>query len=637
VAVGRGADERAGSSDDLISQVVDYAIAGLDPEGTIQSWNRGAEQLTGYAAEDALGRSFSMFYTDTDRRAGTPLALLTAARDQGRVEHSGWRVRKDRTQFWSDVVLTAIRDQDGHLTGYVSIARDLTAQREREQALQASEERHRLLVAQVVDYAIIALDPQGTIQSWNLGAERVKGYTAEEAIGRSFSMFYTHEDRRAGLPMQLLDAARERGRVDHTGWRVRKDGTRFWGDVVITALHDDSGHLTGYAKVTRDLTEQHQLAEELRASEERLRLLVGQVIDYAIIALDPQGTIETWNLGAERVKGYTAEEAIGRSFSMFYTAEDRRAGLPMQLLDTARERGRVEHTGWRLRKDGSRFWGDVVITAMHDDSGALTGFAKVTRDRTDLKALEDAQDAFYAAFNHDFRTPITALKGFVDAIRNSDDPLRGELLNRVEANADRLLTMVEGLVQFARQRAGDPTMLLADIDIAQVARSAVRDLAPDLRPSRVVIAQHDVALARANGVAMHRVVTNLVVNALRYSPPDTEVRVTFSRPRPGRVRLTVDDQGRGIHSDDLDAIFNEFVRGRLAEDDGGTGLGLASVRELVEQQGGTVAISSEVGVGTTVDVDLPSPRALKPAAPSQRSSWSTSVSVTVSPTGQSAG
>ena len=195
------------------------------------------------------------------------------------------------------------------------------------------------LVGQVADYAIIGLDPEGIIQTWNLGAERVKGYTAEEAIGRSFAMFYTEEDRRAGLPLTLLHRGPRDGRVEHTGWRVRKDGTRFWGDVVITALHDEDGNLTGFAKVTRDLTEQHELEDALRASEERLRLLVGQVADYAIIALDPQGIIETWNLGAERVKGYTAEEAIGRSFAMFYTEEDRRAGLPLQLLADAREHG----------------------------------------------------------------------------------------------------------------------------------------------------------------------------------------------------------------------------------------------------------------------------------------------------------
>ena len=485
------------------------------------------------------------------------------------------------------------------------------------------------LVRQVADYAIIALDPQGTIQSWNLGAERVKGYTAEEAIGRSFSMFYTEEDRRAGLPLKLLNRARTEGRVEHTGWRVRKDGTRFWGDVVITALHDDNGSLTGYAKVTRDLTEQHALETALRASEERLRLLVGQVVDYAIVALDPQGTIETWNLGAERVKGYTAEEAIGRSFAMFYTEEDRRAGLPMKLLAEARAKGRVEHTGWRLRKDGSRFWGDVVITTMHDPDGRVTGYAKVTRDRTDLKALEDAQDAFYAAFNHDFRTPITALRGFVDALRDAEETSRVNLLDRVEANVERLLSMVEGLVEFASQRAGHATLVLADIDVAQVSRSAVQDLAPDLEPHRVRIKEHDVALARANGVAMHRVVTNLVINALKYSDPGAPVQVSFTRPRPGRVELSVIDQGRGIDPSDLDTIFNEFARGRLAKDDGGTGLGLASVRELVEQQDGTVAIESEVGVGTTVRVDLPSPPSLKPAAPTQRSTRSSTVSLSV--------
>jgi PAS domain S-box-containing protein len=648
VPVGSGAagHQPPPSVDDLVAQVADYAIIRLDPQGTIESWNLGAERVKQYTADEAIGHSFAMFYTDEDRRAGLPIALLTRAREEGRVEHTGWRIRKDGTQFWGDVVITALHDDSGALVGYGKVTRDLTEKHDLEVALRASEERLRLLVGQVSDYAIIALDPQGTIQTWNLGAERVKQYSADEAIGRSFSMFYTEDDRRSGLPLSLLASARENGRVEHTGWRVRKDGTHFWGDVVITALHDEAGHLTGYAKVTRDLTEPHELEVALRSSEERFRLLVGQVSDYAIIALDPQGTVETWNLGAQRVKQYTADEAIGRSFAIFYSDEDRRSGLPMKLLAEARANGRVEHTGWRVRKDGSRFWGDVVITSMHDDDGRLTGYAKVTRDRTDIKALEDAQDAFYAAFNHDFRTPITALKGFVEAIRDADDASRGNLIDRVEANADRLMVMVEDLVRFASRRAAQASMMLADIDIAQVARSAVRDLAPSLEPSRVRIAADTVALARANGVAMQRVVTNLVVNALKYSPAGSPIEIRFSRSRPGRVEMTVVDHGRGIHPDDLDSISDEFARGRLAEDDGGTGLGLASVKELVEQQDGTVSIESELGVGTTITVDLPSPRALKPAAPSQRQTWSTSVSVpepvaeelsAPSPTGHSPG
>ncbi len=474
----------------------------------------------------------------------------------------------------------------------------------------------------MIHYAIIRLDTDGTIQTWNLGAERVKGYTAEEAIGRSFEMFYPEGDRRDGLPQRLLAEAAETGRVEHEGWRLRKDGSRFWGDVIITALHDDEGNIIGYTKVTRDLTERHELEVTLRASEERLRLLVGQVVDYAIIGLDPQGVIESWNLGAERLKGYTAEEAIGRSFAMFYPDDARRAGLPMQLLGVARRIGRVEHTGWRVRKDGSRFWGDVVITALHDDAGNLTGYAKVTRDRTETKSLEDAQDAFYAAFTHDFRTPITALKGFVDAIRDAADRDEREyLIERVEASADRLLGMVEGLVQFATHRAERATLLLADIDIAQVVRGAVQDLPDHIGPVRVRVPD-DVAIARANGVAMHRVVTNLLVNALKYSPEDTPVEVSFTRPSPGFTRISISDQGRGIDPRDIDKIFDEFVRGRLAEDDGGTGLGLASVRELVDQLEGTISIESEVGGGTTVSVDLPSTRALRPAAPTQRTTSS---------------
>ncbi len=476
------------------------------------------------------------------------------------------------------------------------------------------------LVGQVADYAIIGLDPRGTITSWNLGAERVKGYRAEEAIGRSFRIFYTPDDRRIGLPLTLLARARTLGSVESTGWRVRKDGSLFWADVIITALHDKEGVLTGYTKVTRDVTEQHELEMELRASEERFRLLVDQVVDYAIIALDPEGTIETWNLGAARVKGYRAEEAIGRSFAIFYTEEDREAGLPLRLLAEARENGRVKHSGWRVRKDGSRFWGDVVITAVHDDLGRLTGFAKITRDRSDLKALEEAQDAFYAAFYHDFRSPITALKGFIEVARDADDDTRAHFIDRAENSADRLLGMVEDLVHFARQRGARSDLDLSDVDVAQVARAAVRALPTELDPSRVAFTGGDGTFARANDQAMHRVVMNLVSNALKYSPSSSPVLVQLARPRPGWLQLKVSDRGRGIDPDDLHTIFDEFARGRLAQEDGGTGVGLASVRELVEQQHGVVAIANRDGGGVTVSVELPAPPVSRPTFGVQRSS-----------------
>ncbi len=394
--------------------------------------------------------------------------------------------------------------------------------------------------------------------------------------------------------------------MEHLGWRVRKDGTRFWGDVVITARFDPDGNHVGYTKVTRDLTEQHDLETRLRASEERFRLLVSQVQDYAIIALDPQGVIETWNLGAERVKGYTADEAIGRSFSIFYTPEDQRAGLPLNLLAEARRSGRVEHTGWRVRKDGTKFWGDVIITAIHGDTGELTGYAKVTRDRTDLKALEDAQDAFYTAFTHDFRTPIAALMSYVDAIRDASEEDRPHFIERVETNALRLSDMVEALVAFAKQRATHSSLLMTDLDVARVARDAVHDITPVLDPTRVHVTGDDVVLAKANEVALHRVITNLVVNALKYSPPESPVEICFTG-EGRRVQVKIVDHGRGIDPDDVGVIFEEFERGRLAQDDGGTGLGLASVRELVSQMRGTVDIDSIVGEGTTVTVDLPPP------------------------------
>src|SRR6188768_3392322 len=215
----------------------------------------------------------------------------------------------------------------------------LSGSRERKFAIHSKlpEERFQQLIAEVSDYAIIFLDITGIISSWNRGAEKIKGYAADDIVGRSFTTFYTQEDREAGLPARLLKSAADRGSVIHEGWRVRKDGSRFWGSVVITALHDDSGAIIGYSKVTRDLTERKTAEDklndyanelklkniELKRSEERYHRMISEVQDYAIILLDEHGIIQNWNAGAEKIKGYRAEEIVGSPFETFYTHEDR--------------------------------------------------------------------------------------------------------------------------------------------------------------------------------------------------------------------------------------------------------------------------------------------------------------------------
>jgi PAS domain S-box-containing protein len=257
-------------------------------------------------------------------------------------------------------------------------------------------ELHRLLVTSVQDYAIFALDPDGYILSWNAGAERFKGYSADEIVGKHFSIFYPPEKIAEDFPSYELREAARAGRFEDEGWRVRKDGSRFWANVVITALRDPDGRLLGYAKVTRDLTQRRAAEEALRLSEERFRLLVQSVKDYAIFMLDPSGHVATWNEGAARIKGYAADEIIGKHFSIFYPAEKQAEHFPEYELEVAAREGRFEDEGWRVRKDGSHFWANVVLTALRDPEGRLVGFGKVTRDLTERRAgeqraIEDAR------------------------------------------------------------------------------------------------------------------------------------------------------------------------------------------------------------------------------------------------------
>jgi PAS domain S-box-containing protein len=250
-----------------------------------------------------------------------------------------------------------------------------------ERKLSDSERNFRLLVNGITECAIYMLDPKGIITNWNKGAERIKGFKAREVIGRHFSLFYTDEDRARGLPQMALARARKEKHFVTEGWRVRKDGSRFFASVVLDPIYEGR-KLIGFAKVTRDVTERQEAIRRVEKSEEELRTLVRSVTDYALFRLDPTGIVLNWNLGGERIKGYTADEIVGQHFSRFYTPEDRANGNPERALQIARETGHYEEEGWRVRKDGSFFWASVVIDPITSETGELLGFAKITRDIT---------------------------------------------------------------------------------------------------------------------------------------------------------------------------------------------------------------------------------------------------------------
>ncbi len=334
-------------------------------------------------------------------------------------------------------------------------------------------------------------------------------------------------------------------------------------------------------------------------------ILVSQVAEYAIVRLDVEGRVASWNVGAERVQGYPAAEALGQHLSLFFPDADVRAGVPQRLLDEATRTGRAQHEGWGVRKDGSRFWGETSLATLRDERGALIGYAQVTRDMTESRRLELARESFFALLSHDLRTPLNSIQGFVEMLPLVDDPQRADFIDRVQSNVGRLTMLIDNLLDHARLRAGAVPLSPEPVDAGAVARACVGDLTPLLGDHEIAIEDTRLTVF-ADQQALARVFTNLLVNAARYSPDGRPIEVRFEEDeRSGRI--VVADHGRGIAADDLATIFDEFERGSLAQADGGSGLGLSSVRQLVALQGGSVSINSEPGVGTTVTVELPLP------------------------------
>jgi PAS domain S-box-containing protein len=502
----------------------------------------------------------------------------------------------------------------------------------------------RLLVESVTDYAIFMLDTEGHITTWNLGAERIKGYRASEIIGEHFSKFYPPEDVAAGKCDRLLVEAAARGRVEDEGWRVRKDGTRFWASVVITALRQKDGKLRGFAKITRDLTTRREADEEVHRLEERFRLLVESVVDCAIYMLDPEGIVTTWNVGAERIKGYKASEIIGHSFARFFPPEDVSAGKPKRELEIARATGRFEDEGWRVRKNGERFWANVVVTPIRDDHGHHVGFAKVTRDLTARREAEKTQarltlaesaanraeeanrlkDEFLATVSHELRTPLTAMIGWARMLRTQPlEPQAASAIEIIERNAKAQAKIIEDLLDISRIVSGK--LRLALVDLVPITQDAIEVVRPSATAKDIDIEVEvgEMGLIVGDGERLRQVVWNLLSNAVKFTPQHGKVRLKLER-QGSRVMLTVSDTGKGISPDFMPYLFERFKQAdqTITRRAGGLGRGRAPGRHNVELHGGTVtATSGGEGHGSTFIVTIPI-RAVAPveARESQQSS-----------------
>jgi PAS domain S-box-containing protein len=503
----------------------------------------------------------------------------------------------------------------------------------------AEDQRFRLLVDGVSDQALYLVDQDGFVVSWNSGAEHISGFAPDDVVGQSHARFFPDKERRRGAPEKALALAAQSGRHDSEGWRLRKDGSSYWAQTTLQAIRDDNGEVSGFAAISRDMTQRRAAQQALIESEQQFRRLVSGVTDYAIFMLDPNGVITNWNTGAERIKGYKAEEIVGHHFSKFYNEVDRKAGVPARALGQAASEGRFDAEGWRVRKDGSQFWASVVIDAIRDEQGTLVGFAKITRDITERrKAQEDLQRAqehlahtqkmealghLTGGVAHDFNNLLMIVGGQADLIkrRGAADPHILASAEAIEAATLRGESLTRQLLSFARRQQ----LTAQVIDLRERMDGVTKMLSGSLGPQVQLHVGMPTSLwtVEVDPNELELALLNVVVNARDAMPDGGVVTVRAENRHLGLgdadgtvegdfVAVIVTDTGVGIPADVLPRVFDPFFSTKAA--DKGTGLGLSQVHGFAHQTGGAVTIASDVGAGTQIIIYLPRAE----GAPSQK-------------------
>jgi PAS domain S-box-containing protein len=647
----RSAREEAQQHRMLVEGTADYAIFMLDSQGCVVTWNLGAARLKGYQADEIIGQHFSRFYPSEAIERGWPEHELTVARSVGRFEDEGWRLRKDGTLFWANVVLTALRDTRGILRGFSKVTRDLTTRREAEEVLRRSEEHFRLLVESATDYAIFLLDENGNVASWNPGAERIKQYRPDEIIGQHFSRFYPQETIDRGWPEHELRVARQDGRFEDEGWRVRKDGSQFWANVVITALKDPFGHVRGFSKITRDMTERRALEEKARtlveettarrlaeenaravaAERERLQVTLSSIGD-AVISTDAEGRVDFLNPVAEGLTGWTLSDAKGRPLTEIFHIINETTRQPvdnpaLRALSEGRIVGLANHT-LLVARNGVEHPIDDSGAPIRDVDGRIIGSVLVFRDISSLRRANDAlqsadrqKDEFLAMLAHELRNPLAPIRSGLELLR-LQAAAPDDTLELMQAQVDHIVRLVDDLLDVSRIVQRKIELRLENLELGTIVRRSVDAVLPSFQKQ-----EHDLRVAlpakpiwlRGDPVRLTQVLENLLHNASKYTPPHGRIEVS-AEPVDSDVVITVKDNGIGIESDLLPRVFDLFTQSSRALDrsQGGLGIGLTLVKALVHLHGGTISVESPgQGRGSMFSVRLPTTtgEVKTPAAP----------------------
>jgi PAS domain S-box-containing protein len=491
------------------------------------------------------------------------------------------------------------------------------------------------------NFSSIATDEKGVIQLFNVGAERMLGYTAADVLDKITPAEISDPQeviaRAAALSRELgttitpgfaaLAFKASRGIEDiYELTYIRKDGSRFPAIVSVTALRDDKAAIIGYLLIGTDNSARKHVEETLRWTEESFRLMVESVSDYAIVMLDPEGHVVCWNTGAERIKGYVTEEIVGAHFARFYLQDDVQSGKPQHDLDLAALNGRYEDEGWRVRKDGSTFWANVVFTAIRDQAGSLRGFAKLTRDLTERNKVEAiltnaraiaekanlAKSDFLSSMSHELRSPLNAILGFAQLLESDvppATPAQAESIAQILHAGWYLLDLINEILDLAVIESGKLSMSLEPVSLTEImleCQSMIEPLAQRRGINMTFPTFDEPHSVRADRTRIKQVLINLLTNAIKYNEVGGSVVVDCCASKTaGHVRVTVTDTGPGLPPEKLAQLFEPFNRlGQAGKGEEGTGIGLVVSKRLVELMDGVIGVESAVGTGSVFWVEL---------------------------------